>query len=81
MLNVSALQKWQMSGEMFLCPKVLHGGRILLSKFQTLTSSIVEIISLTILKPLLSHNCHLMSYDSDQINPVKIDDHVGMSYV
>ena len=36
-----------MSGEMFLGSKVLQGGRILLSKFQTLTSSTVEIISVT----------------------------------
>ena len=46
-LNSSVLQKWQMSGEMFLHPKVLPGGRVLLCKFHTLTSSIVEIISLT----------------------------------
>ena len=42
MFNASVLRKWQMSGEMFLCPKVLPGDRILLSKFQTLTSSIIE---------------------------------------
>ena len=44
----SVLQKWQMSGEI----KALPAGKILLSKFQTLTSSTVEIISLTFLKDL-----------------------------
>ena len=42
-----------MSDEMCLCPKVGPGVRVLLSKFQTLTSSIVEIISLNfVLKDL-----------------------------
>ena len=44
-LNASVLQKLQISGEMFLCPKVLPGSRILLSKFQTLTSSTIEMKS------------------------------------
>ena len=43
MPNGSVLQKWQMSGEMFFVPEGTTRGKILLSKFQTLTSSTVDI--------------------------------------
>ena len=42
------LQKLKKLGEIFWCPKVIPGGRILLLQFHSLTSSTIEIISLTI---------------------------------
>ena len=47
-LHCSILQKSQRSGEIFLGSKVDLRGRVLLLKFQTLTHSLVEIISLSI---------------------------------
>ena len=61
----------------FLCLKVVLESKVLLLNVHAIveTISLNEIISL--LPPLLSHDCHLMSYISVEIIQQSLD-HVGM---